>query len=88
MSANRKRSEIVELSKVVGCKKKKKRRNPGIEPSIETMVLGNIDRGAISPLAVYGTDTPKIPPFRGGEIVTRVDTLGWEIDRSFATIAQ
>ena len=33
--------------------------------------------------AVYGTDAPNIPPFRGGEIVVRI-ALGWVFDRSFA----
>ena len=37
--------------------------------------------------AVYGTDAPKIPPFRGGESVTRI-TLDWVIDRYFTPIAQ
>ena len=33
----------------------------------------------------YGTDAPKIPPFRGGESVVRI-TLGWVFDRSFTPI--
>ena len=36
--------------------------------------------------AVYGTDAPKIPPFRG-QGVLRI-ALGWAIDRSFTPITQ
>ena len=45
-SSNRKRSELVERFKNLRIPKKQKHRNPRIEPSIKTMVLGTIDRGA------------------------------------------
>ena len=47
---------------------------PGF-PDIETKRVGQRT-------AEYGTDAPTIPPFRGGESVTRI-TLGWVIDRFF-----
>ena len=52
---------------------------PG-SPGTETKRVGQLT-------ALYGTDAPKIPPFRGMESVIRI-TLGWVIDRSFTPIAQ
>ena len=55
------------------------RQLPG-SPGIETKRVGQRT-------AVYGTETPKIPPVRGGGIDTRI-TPGWAIHRSFTPIPQ